>query len=114
MSKQTSLAGAAGVMLAGLALALAVPALAGENPQLSTSPLFPYLLVGFGCYLAIPLSYAIRSPTPKRVQAAVKRSVLGLILFDAILATALVGTAGLALASLLLPAMWLGQWIYST
>jgi 4-hydroxybenzoate polyprenyltransferase len=114
MSKQNALAGAAAVMLAGLALGLAVPALAGDTAPFSTSPLFPYLLVGFGFYLAMPLTYAIRNPTPARVQAAVKRSVLGLIVFDAILATALVGTMGFALALLLAPAVWVGRWVYST
>jgi 4-hydroxybenzoate polyprenyltransferase len=101
-------------MLAGLVVALAVPALAGENDRTTTSPLFPYLLVGFACYLAVPVTSAIRNPTPRRVQAAVKRCVLGLILFDAVLATALAGIAGILLAVLLIPAIYLGRWVYST
>jgi len=113
-SKQNALLAAAGVILAGLVFALAVPALVGESEQASTSPLFPYLLAAFGCYLAIPLTRAVRNPTPRRVQAAVKRCVLGLILFDAVLATALIGIAGILLAVLLIPAMYLGRWVYST
>jgi 4-hydroxybenzoate polyprenyltransferase len=57
---------------------------------------------------------AIAKPAPQRVQAAVKRSVLGLVLLDAILATGLIGLAGLALVILLAPAALLGKWIYST
>jgi hypothetical protein len=114
MSKQNVLLAAAGVMLAGLVLALAVPALAGETEQTTTSPLFPYLLVGFSCSLAVPITSAVRNPTPRRVQAAVKRCVLGLILFDAVLATALAGIAGILLAVLLIPAIYLGRWVYST
>ena len=76
--------------------------------------LFPYLLVAFGFYVGVPIVAAIRAPTPERVQAAVKRSVLGLILLDALLATSLVGTPGLLLALLLPPALQLGRRVYST
>ena len=51
---------------------------------------------------------------PRFVQAAVKRSVLGLIFLDAILASSLAGVAGLLIALLFLPARFLGRWIYST
>ncbi|MFO0865186.1 MAG: hypothetical protein U0744_11135 [Gemmataceae bacterium] len=65
-------------------------------------------------YLAIALLAAIHWPTPEKVQAAVKRSELGLTLLDATLATALVGVWGLVIGLLLLPARWLGRWVYST
>jgi 4-hydroxybenzoate polyprenyltransferase len=57
---------------------------------------------------------AVRDPAPNRVQPAVKRAILGLVLLDAILATSLVGLWGLMIVVLLAPAKWLGQWLYST
>jgi 4-hydroxybenzoate polyprenyltransferase len=115
VSNQTELGLAAGVMLAALLLTLALPVL-GEQAESPRRPsvLFPYLLVGFGFTVGIPICNAIAAPEPKRVQTAVKRCVLGLIALDAILATALAGTVGLLLLLLLLPAMYLGRWIYST
>jgi 4-hydroxybenzoate polyprenyltransferase len=114
-SNSSALLGAAGVMLSGLLLSLAAPALAEANglPH-TTTPFFPYLLVGLGFYLGLPLARAISSPSPARVQAAVKRAILGLILLDAVLATSLAGLAGIGLAALLLPALYLGRWLYST
>ena len=62
----------------------------------------------------MPIIAAIRKPTPKMVQSAVKRSIFGLVLLDAILATAFVGWPGLLIVLLLIPAIWLGKWVYST
>src|SRR5947209_789907 len=97
-SNAQSLRGAALVMLAALGIALAVPV---RVPPDTGSPLYPYLLVAFGFYLGFPVTAAIEQPTPQRVQAAVKRSILGLIALDAILATAFVGTWGLLVLLLL-------------
>jgi 4-hydroxybenzoate polyprenyltransferase len=114
-SSQAALSGAALVMLAGLLLALPLPVLLADSPwQHDTSPLFLYLLVGFGFYLGLPLWRAIRKPTPPLVQSAVKRAVLGLVALDSILATAAVGVVGLVLLVLLLPALYLGRRLYST
>jgi 4-hydroxybenzoate polyprenyltransferase len=125
-SRPGNLTGAAVVMLAGLLLALAVPVAFRPAPRGDTaSPLvfvqvalgqilFPYLLVAFGFYAGAAVLRAVARPDPERVQAAVKRAVLGLVLLDALLATAVVGTAGLLLALLLLPASYLGRQIYST
>jgi 4-hydroxybenzoate polyprenyltransferase len=112
LSNATRLLAAAGVMLAALFLALAVPAVA-ERPE-GSSFVFPYLLVGFGFYLGVPIRKAIKRPEPRFVQAAVKQSLLGLILFDAILATSLAGLWGLGIALLYVPARFLGRWVYST
>jgi len=76
--------------------------------------LFPYLLALFGFYVGSAVVRAIQRPVPQRVQAAVKRAVLGLIIFDAVLATSLAGLVGLVLLLLLLPARFLGRWVYST
>jgi 4-hydroxybenzoate polyprenyltransferase len=114
-SNRDALIAAAMVMLAGLLQAFALPVLAAGRPEpVTTSPLFPYLLVAYGFAVGLPLVRAINHPSPVRVQAAVKTAVLGLIAFDAILATALAGNVGLILLILLLPAVYLGRWLYST
>ncbi len=110
-SSRTALKGAAAVMLAGLVLALAVPA---WLPSGTGSPLFPYLLVGLGFGVGLPVGRAIAEPIPKHVQGAVRRAIMGLVVLDAVLATAFVGLAGLLILLLLLPALYLGRWIYST
>jgi 4-hydroxybenzoate polyprenyltransferase len=109
-SNQDALVGAASVMLAGLLLALPLPVLAPG----ATSSLFLYLLVVYGIVVGLPVSRAISQPSPARVQEAVKTAVLGLVAFDAILATALAGAVGLLLLILLPPALYLGRWVYST
>jgi UbiA prenyltransferase family len=125
-SSQQALLAAAGLMLAALLLALALPALgrATDSADRSFGPgflvvglgyvLFPYLLVGLGFLVGFPVCRAINRPVPERVQAAVKQAIMGLVLLDAVLATALAGTVGLLLLVLLLPALWLGRWVYST
>jgi 4-hydroxybenzoate polyprenyltransferase len=102
---------AAAVMLAGLVLALTVPI---HLPPGHVGPSFIYLVTGFGIYLAMRIIPAIAEPTPSNVQAAVKRSILGLIFLDAILATAFVGLHGLWIVMLLVPARILGRRVYST
>jgi 4-hydroxybenzoate polyprenyltransferase len=102
---------AATVMLVGVLLALPLPLWV---PPGSGSPLFPYLLVLLAFYVGVRVRRATLKPEPATVQAAVKRAVLGLVLFDAVLATAFAGVAGLSLALLLPPALYLGQWLYST
>ena len=110
-SRPWKLLGAAMVMAVSVALAATVPMHlpAGQSPVY-----FPYLLVLFGFAVGMPVVAAFRTPTPKSVQAAVKRSIFGLILLDAILATAFVGWPGLLIVLLLLPAIALGKWVYST
>ena len=113
-SHRRQLLAAAGVMAVSLALALT---LRNRLPADAAGPggvLFPYLLVGFGFLVGLPISRAVRRPGPKEVQTAVKRCVLGLVVLDAVLATAFVGLPGLVLLLLLPPALWLGKWVYST
>ena len=80
------------------------------------SPLFPYLLVALGVVVGLPIQQAIRKPSPERVQAAVKRSLMGLVLLDAVLATALAGSFGLLILLLLGPSLYLNRkrWLYAT
>lgn len=113
MSEKSSLQGAAVVMLLSLLLALALPV---QTEVLAASPVFPYLLVLLGFLLGFPLSKAIKHPTPEYVQTAVKRCLLGLIVLDAILTTALAGTVGLVVLLLLVPLFALRRmrWLYAT
>jgi 4-hydroxybenzoate polyprenyltransferase len=106
LSNQTVLRVAAGILLAALVLALPVPALLRPG---TSSPLFPYLLALFGFSLGLAVWTAQASPTPSHVQAAVKRSLLGLIVLDAILASAVAGSVGLLLLGLLAPAFYLNR-----
>jgi 4-hydroxybenzoate polyprenyltransferase len=110
-SSPTALTAAAWVMLAALGLALVVPVWLDTT---NSSVFFPYLLVGLGFLVGIPIGRAIHEPTPMRVQAAVKRALVGLVVLDAALACALIGTPGLVLLVLLLPVLYLGRWIYVT
>jgi 4-hydroxybenzoate polyprenyltransferase len=102
---------AALVMLTAALLALAV---ATRVPAGTSSVLFPYLLVVFGFWVGGPVLAAVKKPTPDRVQAGVKRSIFGLVVLDALLASVFVGTWGLLLVLLLPPALLLGKWVYST
>ncbi|MBV9124432.1 MAG: UbiA family prenyltransferase [Planctomycetes bacterium] len=115
LSRRRSLIGAALVMLAALMLALPLPEVVPEfASQHVTSPLFPYLLVLLGFLVGLPVCRAIAWPSPLAVQPAVKRAILGLVVLDAVLATTVAGVAGLGILVLLLPALYLGRWIYST
>jgi len=112
-SNQSALQGAAAIMLASLVLALPLPVRGERNVS---SVLFPYLLVALGFLIGLPISRAIRSPSPSNVQAGVKRCLLGFVVLDAVLATALAGTWGLLLLVLLVPALALNwqKWLYAT
>ena len=140
LSSSQELMGAAVVMLAGVLLSLSLPAMARnvESKQSKSAEpavpavepgeaflppeqlrrlgtlFFPYFLLIFIFAVAGPVRRAIARPIPERVQAAVKRAILGLVLLDAILATALAGPIGLAILLLLIPAKILGRWVYST
>jgi 4-hydroxybenzoate polyprenyltransferase len=113
VSSQSALAGAALVMAAGLLLALPLPARFDPSPS---SPLFPYLLVALGFLVGIPVGKAVAAPTPRHVQAAVRRALMGLVVLDAVLATAVAGTLGLVILVLLIPILYLGRWrwLYAT
>jgi hypothetical protein len=113
VSNQTALLGAVAVMLLAFALALPLPM---HYPLGTASPLFPYLLVALVFYLGFPVRAAVVDPSPKRVQAAIGRCLRGLILLDAVLATATAGSVGLVLLVLLIPSLYLARmrWLYAT
>jgi 4-hydroxybenzoate polyprenyltransferase len=110
-SHRGALAAAATVML--LSLLLALP-LGLWSPVTPGSSLYLYLLVALGFWVGIPVCHALAHPLPASVQPAVKRSIFGLVLLDATLAVALAGVMGLGILVLLLPALYLGRWVYST
>lgn len=57
----------------------------------------------------------LRYPTPVFVRYAVKTYVMSIVVLDAIMASAAHGwRAGLAILALLVPALLLGRWVYST
>jgi hypothetical protein len=114
MSNRNSLRGAAAVMLLSLILALPLPVFLPA--QQHSSFLFPYLLVGLGFWVGMPVVAAIANPTPARVQAAVKRALMGLILLDAVLASATAGEVGLLILVLMGPSLYLNRkrWLYAT
>jgi 4-hydroxybenzoate polyprenyltransferase len=113
VSSQPMLIGAAIAMLVSLLLALTVPALQAKDGYYPSN-LFPYLLALFGCYLGVAVIAAIRRPDPSRVQPVIQRAILGLVVLDALFASAFVGTLGLLLVVLLIPGLFLGRWMYST
>jgi 4-hydroxybenzoate polyprenyltransferase len=110
-SDPLELRGAAGVMLLALLLALAVPIHRAEGTVTSA---YPYLLTAFGFLIGVPAIRAMNRPEPKNVQAAIKRCILGLVVLDAIVATAFVGLYGLLILLLLPPALIIGKRVYST
>lgn len=111
-SNRVMLRAAAGCILLALGLALTVPLQAPEG----TTTVFPYLLVVFGFAMGLPIARAIDRPTPEVVQVAVRDCLSGLIVLDALLASALVGIFGLVLLVLLVPSIYLQRrrWLYMT
>jgi 4-hydroxybenzoate polyprenyltransferase len=108
-SRRPDLAAAALVMFAGLSAAVPL-GLNGTAP----SPLFAGMLAFLALLVGIPVLAAIRAPEPALVQVAVKRAIMGLVVLDATLAVVYAGAAGLLILLLLVPALYLGRWIYST
>jgi 4-hydroxybenzoate polyprenyltransferase len=117
VSSQPMLIAASALMLVSLIAALFLPVLPlpRARPE-ESSVLFPYLLVALGFAVGFPVVRAVRGPTPDNVQAAVKRSLMCLIVLDAVLASALAGSFGLVILVLLAPSLYLNRkrWLYAT
>lgn len=69
------------------------------------------LLAGF---VLIRCGRAVIDPAPGRVQSAVKQAILWLIFLDAAACVAVCAYPALFIVLLIIPAMWLGKWVYST
>jgi 4-hydroxybenzoate polyprenyltransferase len=109
----------------GVPLLAAMTVIAGGVAFLGASALYVRIQVNYQLYwllLAVLMLTVMRrcgaaaiDPASEKVQAAVKHSILSLIWLDAATATAAAGPVyGVAIAALLIPALLLGRWVYST
>ena len=85
-------------------------------PKLRTDAMIVWLLLGLLMVTVLRRALtAVMDPTQERVQAAVKHSILSLIWLDAATAVAVAPwQCAVAIAALLIPALLLGRWVYST
>jgi 4-hydroxybenzoate polyprenyltransferase len=110
------------LLLAGMVVmacgAVVLGAFTGFVPErtLRTDSMIVWLLLGLLMVTVIRRAMsAVMDPTPERVQTAVKHSILSLIWLDAATALAVSSPASaVAIAALLIPALLLGRWVYST
>lgn len=115
-SQRWALLGGLLTMAAGLLLMGLFP-WAGGSPPLRLAPqamwwiLWAFLMFS-NLWRCVP---ALVDPAPERVQVAIRRCLIALILYDAAIVLALHGGApAAAVLALLVPTLWLGRWIYST
>ena len=111
-SRRGQLVAAMGVMAAGV-VALAA---SSRYVPLRIEPTMYWLLLALLMFSVLRrCTVAAIDPAPEKVQAAVKHSILSLIWLDAATAIAVASPlAGIAIAALLIPALVLGHWVYST
>ncbi|MBW3597277.1 MAG: UbiA family prenyltransferase [Planctomycetes bacterium] len=122
-SNATHLLGGTCVMIAGIGLLAAYPQLssapspqfAGFGGALSPSTVWLAFLVLISLPVLRRCLVAAADPAPHRVQAAVKRCILSLIVYDAAVTLAAAGPLwAILVLALLAPTVLLGAWIYST
>lgn len=113
-SQRGSLVGAATVMGLSLLLSVALPVHVADTLGAWPSWVFWILLTIQAGLVGNRLVRAVQSPSPSKVQIAIKTAILCLIVLDAALAVSCAGPAGLVLLLLLPPALLLGRWVYST
>jgi 4-hydroxybenzoate polyprenyltransferase len=114
-SLRAHLLGAALLVHAGIAALLAV--ILGGRASSDAGRWLPIaLLAAIMAFVDVRLTAAIRQPAGANVQAAVKRLLLAIILFDATMTYWASGNALVACGTLLLivPAATLGRWIFIT
>jgi 4-hydroxybenzoate polyprenyltransferase len=114
-SKSPLLIAAIVVMICGAVMLGAFTEFA-PPPQLQTQDMIVWMLLGLLMITVLRrASAAVLDPSPERVQAAVKHSILSLIWLDAAVALAVAPPVyAIAVAALLIPALLLGRWVYST
>jgi 4-hydroxybenzoate polyprenyltransferase len=100
------------VMAAGVGLLAAIPW--WRSVQLPQPWMF--VLLGLLALTVLRRSLvAVFDPSPEKVQTAVKHSILSLIWLDAAVVAAVAPLPyAFAIAALLIPALLLGRWVYST
>ncbi|MBL9123124.1 MAG: UbiA family prenyltransferase [Planctomycetaceae bacterium] len=120
-SNRLRLAFGLGMILLGLGLLAWFPDWvvadgAAANLQLQTTPdRWRLLMALLGALIGWRLLWGILEPIPAHVQLGVKQAILSVIVLDASITFVFRGFDGaLPVLVLLIPAMWLGKWIYST
>ena len=100
------------VMMLGIALLAQLPNYIRLTMPPSQWHLFMALM---GMLIAWQSLRAVINPEPRRVQMAVKQSILSLVLLDAAVVLGIAGpVAAVAVLALMVPAVILGRWVYST
>lgn len=112
-SKSATLVAAMVVMIAGVAV---LGASVRFLPVVRFEPGYYWLLLGLLMVTVLRrCGAAAMDPSPPLVQAAVKHSILSLIVLDAATAAAVSDPLyGAAVIALVVPAFLLGRWVYST
>lgn len=109
-SPRSILISGTGVMLVAFLFHFAIWIMAGHFSILGI-----VLLTGFTILLLIRAIPAISAPHPQTIQRAVKTAVLGIIVINAATCATFVGPLpSLVVLAHLIPALWIGRWIYST
>jgi 4-hydroxybenzoate polyprenyltransferase len=104
------------VLLAGMALLAAVPALTNFQPPLVVGHSGWYLLwIVLALVTGRRCALAILEPSPPRVQAAVRHCVQSIIILDAAVCVGYAGPFwGLTVLALIFPTLALAQWLKAT
>jgi len=118
-SRRLQLALATFVVLGGIAIVAQFPRYAANvqsmEPGIGVPPNWYLFWLVIAALAGWRYLRAVVDPAPAVVQAAVKQGILSLIVIDAAVCYAASGTAwALAVLALIVPAMLVGRWIYST
>lgn len=116
-SQQAKLTQGMALMGFGIAMLLLAPSVVPPSPrvQLSAEWMWPLLLVMLGLSIGRHCVAAIADPQPQKVQAAVKFAILSIITLDAAVTLYVAGPQhALVVFLLVLPALALGRFVYST
>jgi len=110
ISPRSFLISGAGLMTVALLTHMAIWGFAGQIDLLGA-----LLLLGFALFLSLRAIPAISEPGPQTIQRAVKTAVLGIIVINAATSATFAGPLpALIVLAHLVPALWIGRWIYST
>ncbi len=102
----------AAVTWGGVLVLASVPSVFSEQGLSRTGHVWLAILLAI---VVQRMGRALWKPEPAHVQSAVKAAILGIIVFDAALVAFTRGLPmSLPLLLLLVPAIWLGKWLYST
>ncbi|HWA97263.1 MAG TPA: UbiA family prenyltransferase [Pirellulales bacterium] len=111
-SARPALLAATGVIAAGIAWLGHVSQY--EPYAISQAPIWPWLWLVLGGSIIYRFAWAVIEPEPPRVQLAIKQGIMSLVVLDAAVAFSASGQAATVILLLLVPAMLLGRWVYST